>query len=329
MNVSPSKLPKDSAGRLLTTKVPTIPISWTAEQAESYIRKNANQCDSINYLYLVNPQGVLVGVVSLKELLRLDSTTNLGACTKRPLVTARLHTDQERVAHLALAHNLKAIPLVTKDHEFLGVVPSDAILDVLNREHTEDVLRFAGVRSAVDNQSFLLAASPFSHVRERLPWLVLGLLGGLAAAFVVDTFEHMLTTYLILAAFIPAIVYLADAVGSQTQMLLVRTLTLRPDMKLAGYLWRELVVNIILATFLAALIGIISYFWLHLIDLSVTLSLAIFFTITCTVVISVGMPWFIHKIGYDPAVASGPVATVIRDMASLLIYFAVASILLA
>ena len=147
-------------------------------------------------------------------------------------VTVRTSTDQERVAHLALKYNIKAVPVVSKDHTFLGVVPSDKILEILNREHTEDVLRFAGVRHKHSPvQDVLLDQSPLTHVKSRLPWLVIGLLGGVLAAFVIGIFEETLAHELLLAAFIPAIVYMADAVGSQTQMLFVRALAVDHNLK--------------------------------------------------------------------------------------------------
>lgn len=253
----------------------------------------------------------------------------LTAYLGRTLVTVRPSTDQERVAELALRHNIKAVPVISKDHVFMGVVPSDKILEVLNHEHTEDVLRFAGVRHKDTHaREALLNASPLVQVRMRLPWLVLGLLGGVGAAAVIGMFEDILAAELVLAAFIPAIVYMADAVGSQTQMLFIRALSIDSTLRVRSYLWRESIVNALLGTALALLIFIASLFFASSFMVSSILAISIFLTVVGTVLVAIMLPWFFHVRGHDPAIASGPLATVVRDILSLVIYLSVATSLL-
>jgi magnesium transporter len=312
----------------MTTAVPIVSDTATAGEAEAFVRENAGDLTSINYIYIASVDGCLSGVLSIKELFRLPSNTPLTSYTERQMITARPHTDQEHVAQLALKHNIKAIPIVSKKGELLGVVPSDVILDILSREHTEDVLRFAGVDHEVGGPDMLLDAPPLTHVRSRLPWLIVGLLGGLVAAVVVSMFEGTLTDQLILAAFIPAIVYMADAVGAQAQMLFIRALAIDRDLVLRTYLAREFVVNILLAFVLSALIFILSYSWIGSPVIPVILGITIFLTVCFTVLVAVLLPWTLQQRGHDPATASGPIATVIRDIASLFIYFGVASIFL-
>lgn len=312
----------------MTTAVPVISDSATAAEAEEFVREHASDLTSINYVYLIDQGRRLGGVLSIKELFRLPPNTPLTPYTERHLVTARPHTDQEHVAQLALEHNVKAIPIVSKEGEFLGVVPSEVILDILSREHTEDVLRFAGVDHEVGGPDMLLDAPPLTHVRSRLPWLIVGLLGGLVAAVVVSMFEGTLVDQLILAAFIPAIVYMADAVGAQAQMLFIRALAIDRDLVLRTYLAREFIVNLMLAFVLSGLIFILSYAWIGSPVIPAILGVSIFLTVCFTVLVAVLLPWTLQQRGHDPATASGPIATVIRDIASLLIYFGVASIFL-
>ncbi|KKT80135.1 MAG: Mg2+ transporter [Parcubacteria group bacterium GW2011_GWF2_44_8] len=309
--------PKDSAGRLMTAAVPVVSKETTVGEIESLLRSSALTFETVNYIYVINGHNELIGVVSVQELFRMKSYENLSAYTDRTLVTVRPYTDQEHVAHLALKHNLKAIPVISKDHRFLGVVPSDKILEVLNQEHTEDVLRYVS--------EILLTNSPLIHVRMRLPWLVLGLLGGVAAAYVVGMFEEILATELMLAAFIPAIVYMADAVGSQTQMLFVRALSVDHSLKMGAYLLRESIVNALLGLSLAVLIFIASLFFAGSMMISTILAVSIFLTVVCTVLVAILLPWFFHVRGHDPAIASGPLATVVRDILSLVIYLSVAT----
>jgi magnesium transporter len=319
--------PKDSAGRLMTAAVPTVARTATVSEVESLLRSSVQAFDTINYVYIISDTQELIGVVSIQELFRMKGYEKLDSYCGRTLVTVRPHTDQERVAQLALKHNIKAVPVISKEHIFMGVVPSDKILETLNHEHTEDVLRFAGVRHKHQGQvsEILLANSPLTHVRMRLPWLVLGLLGGVAAAWVIGMFEEILAAELMLAAFIPAIVYMADAVGSQTQMLFVRALSVDHTLKLGSYLLRESIVNALLGLALAALIFISSLFFAGSFMISLILAVSIFLTVVGTVLVAVLLPWFFYVRGHDPAIASGPLATVVRDILSLIIYLSVAT----
>lgn len=315
----------------MTTAVPVVAKSASVSEVENLLRSRASTFETINYVYIVNDTHELVGVVSVQELFKLKGYEKLDAYLNRTLVTVRPHTDQERVAQLALRHNIKAVPVISKDHIFMGVVPSDKILEVLNHEHTEDVLRFAGVRHKHHGHvsEVLLSNSPLTHVRMRLPWLVLGLLGGVAAAAVIGMFEEILATELILAAFIPAIVYMADAVGSQTQMLFVRALSVDHTLKMSSYLLRESVVNAMLGSALAVLIFVVSLFFAGSMMISSILAISIFLTVLSTVLVAILLPWFFHVRGHDPAIASGPLATVVRDILSLVIYLSVANFFLA
>jgi len=321
----------ESAGKILITEVPTALPSATASSVEWLLKSPVADFKTINYIYIVDEGRQLLGVVSIKELLLLPESTLLKEVMKVALVTARVHTDQERVVDLALKSGLKAIPVIDRTGIFMGVVPSDTILSVLHHEHTEDVMHAAGIHqghAASALSSVLLTSSPLAHVKLRLPWLVLGLGGGVVAAVVVGYFEATLAEQLILAAFIPAIVYMADAVGSQTQTLFIRALTIERDLKVGAYLRRELVVNFMLGIILSALAFGFSYLWLTSLAISSILGLSIFLTVWGTVLIAIALPYFFHRRGLDPAVASGPLATVVRDIMSLCIYLLVATAIL-
>lgn len=322
--------PKDSAGRLMTMAVPVVHSSKTAAEVEGLLRSKAGDFETINYIYIVNEKRELVGVLSVQELFHLESHETLERFLTTALITVRPHTDQERVAQLALKHNIKAIPVVSKEHIFMGVVPSDRILSVLNLEHTKDVLQFAGVKHKdLHPAEVLLQSAPLAHVKMRLPWLVLGLLGGVFAAAVIGFFEETLADELILAAFIPAIVYMADAVGSQTQMLFVRALSIEHGLKVRAYLLRESIVNFFLGVILAGLIFILSLLFTQSLVISTILAVSIFLTVWFTVLVAITLPWFFYIRGYDPAIASGPLATVVRDILSLCIYLTVATLFLS
>jgi magnesium transporter len=320
------KYPKETAGRVMTSAVPMVSERMHAGEVLALVRTRVAEFESVNYVYIVNASHVLVGVVSLKELMTLGDADTLHAYTTRPLVSVHPYTDQERVATLALAHNIKAVPVVAKTHEFLGVVQSDVLLSILNHEHTEDVMRFAGVSHEAPDARLLLHTSILTHIRARLPWLVIGLLGGMLAATVVGFFEGTLAEQLVLAAFIPVIVYIADAVGSQTQMLFIRALTIDAHLRVHTYFLRELLVNAVLASILAVLMFAVSYAWRASLVVSGVVSVSIFLTVCIAVLVAIMVPWVLHRRGLDPAVASGPLATVFRDVTSLSVYLCIASL---
>jgi magnesium transporter len=315
---------------ILTKAVPTALPSATAYEVEGLLRKEAKRFKTINYIYLINKSKKLVGVISIQELLHLKASATLGSLPQRDLVTISEGTKQIEAAELALLHNIKAVPVVSKEGKLIGVVSSDMIIKILSGEHTKSVLKYAGVHHKTTHDgSVLLSDSPIYHVRMRLPWLILGLVGGVAAAGVIGFFEEILADELILAAFIPAIVYMADAVGTQTEMLFVRALSIQKDLNIKSYILRESVVNAILGLVLGLIIFGISLVWINSLLVSSILGVSIFTTVLFTTMVAIFLPWLFYIRGQDPAVASGPLATVICDISSLGIYLVVASLFLS
>lgn len=312
------------AHRILTERVPTAPVSATVGEIEEQLHKN--QYDTVNYIYLLDEKNTLHGVVSLKELYAARNDTRVSTIAVRSLVLAHAQTPQEEVARMALNHGLKAIPVVAKDGTLLGVVSSDAILHILNREHVEDALLAVGVAPSANPEKDLSDEGVWFHVRTRAPWLFVGLLGGMLAATVVRFFDGALEEQLAIAAFIPAVVYMADAVGSQTQMLFIRTLAVSRRFFLKDYFTREARVNACLALALSIGIIIISYFLIGDALLSAVLGIAILATITISVVVGLSLPLLLLRLKQDPAIATGPLATVIRDVLSLSVYLGIATL---
>lgn len=316
------------AGRLMTSKVPIISKDATVSDVEKLLLKKTDEFETINYIYLTDQYQRLKGVISIKELFRSPKEAKVSRLIIKDIASVRTHTDQEKVALLALKHNLKAVPVVDKDDRLLGVVPSDTILKILNTENIEDALHMVGAGKLENPAVSIIKAPALLHFKKRLPWLVLGLIGGIIAAFIVGFFERSLEEQIALAAFIPAIVYMADAVGAQVQTIFIRSLALQKSLDLKKYLWREVRVNIFLSLVLGGLIFLFSFLWLASLPLSFVLGFSVFLTVLSAMVIALGLPLFLQKIRFDPAVASGPFATVLRDIISLLIYFGIAAWLL-
>jgi magnesium transporter len=235
-------------------------------------------------------------------------------------------TDRLHVAELALAESIKAVPVVDDMNRFIGIVTADSIIQTLSEEHSSYLYTAVGINKSP--QQIFTELSFFEQVKTRIPWLILGLFGGLIGAVIVRYFESSLSEQLFVAAFIPAIVYIADAVGNQTEMLVVRALGRDANFSIKQYLFRELSVGLVISVILAFLILGLSYAWVHDVFMSLTLAIAIIATTLFSIVFTIILPWFLKRLGFDPAVASGPLATVICDVSSVTIYLLIASTLL-
>lgn len=315
---------KETAGALATTHVPTANVHQTVREVFSYLESLATEFETVDYIYVLDNKK-LVGVLSLHELLSADDAMPVAAFMTTEVAFVHQDTDQEHAAHLALAQSIKAVPVIDDEGLFFGVITADTILRILREEHTEDLMRMAGITYDADDS--LNKFTIRQHVITRLPWLVVGVFGGIAAAFVVEHFDTLLAAEIVLAAFIPAIVYIADAVGSQTQMVYVRSLVHRQQRSFSTILGREVTVALIVGALLGALVGIVTYWWFGTVAVPLTLALAVFATVLFSVIVAVLLPWTFHRAGHDPALATGPLATVIRDISSLLIYFAIATLI--
>lgn len=318
----------DIAGSRMVQTVPIAKPNETVADIEQLLLRRAKEFETINYIYVTDEENRLIGVISIKEIFRAPKNSVLRDLMETKLVTAHFGTHQEKVANLALKHNLKAIPVTNKDNLLLGVVPSDIILKILHEEHNEDIMRSAGVVVSKDEAQDIISAPAILYFKKRIPWLVFGLAGGVAAAFMVAAFEDAIREMLTLAAFIPAIVYMADAVGAQTQTIFIRSLAIDHSVGIKKYIARETIVGIAIASFLGLLISVISFLWWEPALLGAILGVSFFATIITAIAVALFLPLVFLRIKIDPAIASGPFATVIRDMLSLLIYFAVASLML-
>jgi magnesium transporter len=326
MTQAQHKYRMDSAGRQLAANVPVVHSGATVEEVFSQLGLQSKDLETINYVYVLDSHKHLVGVVSIKELFRATKRTKVSDLAEKKLVVLRPHSDRERAALLAIKHNLKAIPVVDSDGIFLGAIPADRILDILHQENIEDVLRSAGIHHLKHPEQDLLKSSARTYYHKRLPWLVVGLLGGLLAAVIARYFEHLISQMLTLAFFIPMVVYMSDAVGSQAQTIFILSLNRGNDFNLRKYIRREVRVSIWLALTLSVLIAFLSYWWLADGLLSLILASSVLATTLAATVIAVFLPWLIVRFNGDPAVASGPFATVLRDVLSIVIYFAISGL---
>jgi magnesium transporter len=322
------KYPPETAGSRITTAFPRAKIGDTISKIENMLTEKAKDFETIDYVYVVDENEVLLGVASIKEIHSSTKDANIEELMKRKIVSVHLLTHQERIVYLALSHGLKAIPVVDKQNHLLGIVPYDVILKVFNEEVNEDIFRFGGIFHRVGKEYGTTAASTLTMIKTRVPWLVIGVLGGIVTASIISNFELVLSTLLALAAFAPVLAYLSDAVGTQSETLVVRSLAMDPKLALRAYFIREFGVACALALICGGLLSVAALVGWQDPILGLIVGVSMFLSIIAAVLISTGFPFIFMKLNIDPAIASGPFATMISDVTTITIYFAVATGLL-
>jgi magnesium transporter len=309
----------ETAGQHLVRRVPVAAAGDTA--ADVIAGLPGREYDVADAVYVTGPDGRLLGVVPLPDLLTAPADRPMGEVMTLDPPRVRPGDDQEKVALLAIRHGLRSVPVVDEASRLLGVVPGRVLLEVLWREHTEDVHRLAGILR--DGEQFQAAAeaAPAWRLVRRLPWLLVGVFGGAVATGVMTRFEQVLEARVAVAFFIPAIVYLADAVGTQTEAIMVRYLS-------AGHapFWRllrgELLTGLLIGSCLSLLIFPATLLGFGDVRLAAAVTVAVAASGLVASGVGLVFPWLLSRAGRDPAFGSGPVATVIQDVLSLLIYFA-------
>ncbi len=320
-----ANLPKDVAGSIMTDRVPLASPENTIRTVEEYLLKNVKDIESINYVYVVSKTGRLRGVISIKEIFRQPKNKKVSEVMIKDLATAHPYTDQRRVAQISLRHNIKAVPIVDKDNKFLGAVLSDTILNTIYQEFQEDILHLAGVEKHKFSIDDVTSLSLFSSLKHRLPWLIIGLFGGILAAQVIGIFEETLAENIILAAFIPLVVYMAGAVGTQVGFFIIRDLAIHSKINFFFYALRQILVVFSIGLVVSFLVFALSLMFYGLWYIALTLALAMFLAILSSIITGLFIPYIFSRFKFDPANASGPVATIIQDLMSVTIYLLVAT----
>jgi magnesium transporter len=312
----------------MITNVPRALTQDSIGEIKKMLSTEACQLGNIDYIYVTDNQGQLEGVLSIKEVLScMDPEVALGEVMKKDLVIASPSTHQERVVYLALSHGIKSVPVVDEAGILLGVVPYDNILGIFNHEVQSDVFNFGGIFHKIGEEYTTITSSTRVMIRSRLPWLVVGVIGGTLAAGLIGNFEKLLSEYIVLAFFIPVMVYMSDAAGTQSEALIIRSMALDPKLAMKSYFFREVQVAAVIGLVSGALAGVTSLLGWTQPVLSLIVGFSMFLSIIASVAIATVAPLIFKKLKYDPAVATGPLATIVSDITTLAIYFATAVIL--
>lgn len=315
----------ETAAHYLAAAVPRGLPADTVAQAVAAL--SGRRYENVSLICVTDADGRLQGIIRIADLLAAPSQTPLSDLMWRDAPRVHADEDQERIASLALHHVLNAVPVVDHGDYLLGVIPSEALLHILRREHVEDIHRLAGISRETHRAREAIESPPTRRARDRLPWLLIGLAGSMLATWIVARYEQALHERVAIAFFVPGLVYLADAIGTQTEAVAVRGLSLS-HAKLSSLIGGEMRTGLLIGITLGAIT--LPAIWLVFGDMQ--LAVAVAFALFCAggVATTIGLvlPWLLNRFGTDPAYGSGPLATVIQDLLSLIIYFAIVSSIL-
>jgi magnesium transporter len=270
--------------------------------------------------------GKLVGVLRVEELFSALPDDRVGDIMDAHPPVVAPGIDQEKAAWKAVQHGESALAVVNGEGRFIGFLTPDRLLAVLLHEHDEDLARLGGF---LHDSSMARTASEEPVVKRfwhRVPWLLVGLLGALLAADIVGAYEQQLQANVMLAFFIPGIVYLADAVGTQTEALVIRGLSV--GVSIGGVVRREVYTGLLVGVTLAAVFFPIGLWRWGDTSMVAAVALAILAACTTASAVALTLPWLFNRLGLDPAFGSGPLATVIQDLLSVVIYLGIATAIL-
>jgi magnesium transporter len=328
---------EDDAGGLMNPRYARLRPDLSVDEAISYLRLQARErLETIYYVYVLDPEQHLLGVVSFRELFAAAPTKTVREIMHTDVVTVPVEMDQEAVSRVFAEHDLLAIPVVDAERRVKGIVTVDDIVDVVQEEATEDIQKFGGM-AALDAP--YLDVSFFGMVRKRAGWLSVLFLGEMLTATAMGYFEQEITRAVVLALFVPLIISSGGNSGSQASTLVVRAMALG-ELRLRDW-WRvirrELAAGLALGTVLASLgfarivagEALFRFYGEHSLLIALTVAGSLVGVVTLGTLAGSMLPLVLRRLGFDPASASAPFVATLVDVSGLVIYFTVASVILS
>jgi magnesium transporter len=316
---------EDVAGGLMAKELVKANVNWTVIQCIEQIRKQAEHVQKLYSVYVVDDKDCLLGRVSLKRIILAEDNTLISDIYESDLVTVETYLSEEEVAQIMRKYDLEAVPVVNVQNKLLGRITIDDIVDVITEQADEERQMMSGIAGDVEEDD-----SIWDLTKARLPWLIVGVLGGFISAKFIGVFEKELLRITAIAFFIPLIQATGGNVGIQSSSIVVQSLA-NPSAFSGGMIRR------LLKVFLVALInGLVLaslVYGFNIITggpntLSFVVSLALFFVVLIASFLGTVTPLLLNKLGFNPALASGPFITTTNDLLGLAIYFYIVHLLL-
>tara|TARA_B100000900_G_scaffold195540_1_gene165467 strand:- start:1901 stop:3271 length:1371 start_codon:yes stop_codon:yes gene_type:complete len=315
---------ENSAGGLMAKELVKVYETWTVAGCLRKIRTQAENVKRVHSIYVVDKADKLIGRLSLKDLLIAKNETKISAIYIPKVDAVHVNDDDEDVARLMAKYDLEAVPVVDDEKTLLGRITIDDIVDVIIEEAEKDYQLAAGITQDVDAED-----SIFALTRARLPWLFLGLIGGVGAAIIMGTFDTIIEDFPLILLFTPLIAAMAGNVGVQSSAIIVQGLA-NDDIK--GSINSRLIKEMLLATLNSIILAVFLFgfmwFWKQDFQTALAVSVSLVAVIIVAGIVGTFIPLFLHKRGIDPAIATGPFITTSNDIFGILIYFIISKFIL-
>lgn len=313
---------EDTAGGMMGKELIAVNAEWSMPNCIDEVRKQSEEVKEIFYVYVVDDDNVLKGVLPLKRLITSPSVSKVKHVMVTDLVTVHPDMDNEEVAQVIEKYDLIAIPVVDSIGRLLGRITVDDVVDVIREEAEKDYQLASGITDDVESTD-----SVSKLTRARLPWLLIGLLGGVFAAQVIGLFEGNLGKYPILAAFIPLIAAMGGNVGIQSSAIVVQSLASNSNMTGSFQkILKEIGVALVNATILAGVVFVGYWFFGNNVALTFTVSISLFAIVIFAAIFGTTIPLLLNRLKIDPAVATGPFITTANDIIGLYIYMYISTL---
>lgn len=315
---------ENTAGGLMAKELVKVYETWTVAGCLRKIRVQAKNVRRVHSIYVVNKEDKLIGRLSLKDLLIAKNETKISDIYIPKVDYVHVNDDDEDVAKLMAKYDLEAIPVVDDTKTLLGRITIDDIVDVIIEEAEKDYQLAAGITQDVDAED-----SIFALTKARLPWLFLGLIGGVGAALIMGTFDSIIDDYPLILLFTPLIAAMAGNVGVQSSAIIVQGLA-NDDIKgsVNNRLIKEMLLALLNGVILAVFLFGFVWAWQQDIQTALAVSISLVAVIVVAGIVGTFIPLFLHKRGIDPAIATGPFITTSNDIFGILIYFIIAKFIL-
>ncbi|TWT07312.1 magnesium transporter [Planococcus sp. CPCC 101016] len=315
-----------TAGSIMTTEFVAIPKNSTVRSAMNILRNAAPNAETIYYVFVVDDDKKLSGIVTLRDLILAEEDTLISSIMNERVVSVSVSEDQEEVARMIKDYDFLALPVVDFQNHLLGIITVDDIIDVLEEEASDDYSKLAAVS---DMDTF--DKGPLTAAKKRLPWLILLTFLGMLTANLMGMFEATLDQVALLAVFIPLIAGMAGNSGTQALAVAVRGIAtgdIEEESK-TKLLFREAGTGLITGIVCGIVVVGLVYFWKGELLIGVLVGTAVMSSIFVATLAGSFIPLLIHRMKIDPAVASGPFITTLNDIISILIYLGLATTFLS
>ena len=317
---------EDSAGGLMAKELISVYENWSVLKCLREIRKQAENITRVHSIYVLNQKNELIGRLSLKDLITSPSKSKIKQIYIPKVDFVHVNDSGEEVAKIMSKYDLEAIPVVDDKKQLQGRITIDDIVDLIKDEAEEDYLLAAGISNDVEADD-----SIFELTKARLPWLILGLFGGLGSVFILESYESIMSTKSLRALFFytPLIAAMAGNVGVQSSAIVVQGLAndVIKD-SLISRLFKEISLTILNGIILGSLIILFGLIIEQPIDMSITISVSMILVIIVAALIGTSVPIILNRLGIDPAIATGPFITTGNDIIGILLFFYIAKIIL-